>query len=144
MLQVELCAQDAAAVFLKDAVPVGEVEVCGIFCHDLAFSGQIRHRDQHVFHLSAVGTGIHINCTAHCAGDAISKFQAGQAAVQRRLTQSRKLQARASDDCIVDRPRLCTRMADVFQKTDSHFQSRGIHDHAPVARILKQDVAAVA
>ena len=35
-------------------------------------------------------------------------------------------------------------MADVFQKTDSHFQSRGIHDHAPVARILKQDVAAVA
>ena len=141
---MEFCAQDAAAVFLKDAVPVGEVEVCGIFCHDLAFSGQIRHRDQHVFHLSAVGTGIHINCTTHCAGDAISKFQAGQAAVQRRLTQSRKLQARASDDCIVDRPRLCTRMADVFQKTDSHFQGRGIHDHAPVARILKQDVAAVA
>ena len=35
-------------------------------------------------------------------------------------------------------------MADVFQKTDSHFQSRGIHDHAPVAPILKQDVAAVA
>ena len=134
---MELCAQDAAAVFLKDAVPVGKVERGSLCLHDVAVLRQIPHRLQHILHLAAVGSGVHIDRTAHRAGDAVGKFQPGQAVFQCGSAQARKLQARTGDHSIIDLTRRCPRMRDLFQKADAHFQGHGSNDHAPVTGILK-------
>ena len=70
-LQMELCREDAAAVLFKNAVAIAEIQLCGRHFSDLAFCRQIPHCGEHVLHLAAVGTRIHIHCTAHRAGDAV-------------------------------------------------------------------------
>ena len=130
-LQMELCREDAAAVLFKNAVAIAEIQLCGRHFSDLAFCRQIPHCGEHVLHLAAVGTRIHIHCTAHRAGDAVGKFQPGQAMLQCRLTQCRKADTCAcGQDCIFHRD-LCV-------------QCRNIDHHAGKAFVRKQDVAAVA
>ena len=128
---MELCREDAAAVLFKNAVAIAEIQLCGRHFSDLAFCRQIPHCGEHVLHLAAVGTRIHIHCTAHRAGDAVGKFQPGQAMLQCRLTQCRKADTCAcGQDCIFHRD-LCV-------------QCRNIDHHAGKAFVRKQDVAAVA
>ena len=96
-----------------------------------AFGGKVLHRGQHVLHLAAVGTGVHVDRTAHRAGDAVSKFQPGQAVFQRRFAQCRKPHARPGGE-------LCA------VHLHSVLHGGNIQHCAVVAFIGKQDITAIA
>ena len=113
-------------------MPVRKVQLGRRGFRDLTLCGEVPHRLQHVLHLAAVGTGVHVNGTAHRAGDAVGKFQAGQTMFQRSSAQSRKL---------LPCPR---RHLHGVRKTEFRFQGGGVDHRAAVALVGKEDVAAVA
>ena len=129
--QGKLRREDAAAVFLKNAVAVAQVKFCCRSLLHLALGGEVLHRGQHILHLAAVSTGVHVDCAAHRTGDAISKFQSGQAVFQRRFAQRREPHARPGGE-------LCA------VHLHSVLHRRNIQYRTIVALVGKQDIAAVA
>ena len=129
--QGKLCREDTAAVFFKNAVAVAQIKLRGRCLFYFALGGKILHRGQHILHLAAVSTGVHVDRAAHRAGDAISKFQSGQAVFQRRFAQRREPHARPGGE-------LCS----VHLHSVLH---GGNSQHcAIVALVGKQDITAVA
>ena len=129
--QGKLCREDTAAVFFKNAVAVAQVKFCCRRLFYFALGGKVLHRGQHILHLAAVGTGVHVDRAAHRAGDAISKFQSGQAVFQRRFAQRREPHARPGGE-------LCSvHLHSVLHGGNS--QHRTI-----VALVGKQDITAIA
>ena len=61
------------------ASPVGKFLLCSIQAAQVARCIQIFRTHRHLLHLTAVGAGIHIQAAANRAGDAVGKFQPGQA-----------------------------------------------------------------
>ena len=142
--KVELCREDATAVFFENAVAVSEVELFCRYLNGLPFCGQIPHGDQHVLHLAAVSSGVHVDSTAHRTRDTVGKLKTGEAVFQRRHAERREHLICTDNDSIVSQGRIFARETDVFKNTDRALHGRYIDDSSPVARILKQDVAAVA
>ena len=97
----------------------------------LALGGEVLHRGQHILHLAAVGSGVHVDCAAHRTGDAVGKFQPGQAMLQRRFAQRREPHARPGGE-------LCA------VHLHGVLHGGNIQHHAVVALVGKQDIAAVA
>ena len=86
---------------------------------------------QDVFHLAAIGSGVHIDGTAQCSRDTIREFQTGQLGAECFAAEGRK-------------PRACTGADEVFFLLDAVVQGRDINDCTTVASILKENIAAVA
>ena len=129
--QGKLRREDTAAVFFKNAVAVAQVKLrCRSLLH-LALGGEVLHRGQHILHLAAVSTGVHVDCAAHRTGDAVGKFQPGQAMLQRRFAQRREPHARPGGE-------LCA------VHLHSVLHGGNIQHHAVVALVGKQNIAAVA
>ena len=129
--QGKLRREDTAAVFFKNAVAVAQVKFCCRRFFYFALGGKVLHRGQHILHLAAVGSGVHVDCAAHRTGDAVSKFQSGQAVFQRRFAQRRKPHARPGGE-------LCA------VHLHGVLHGGNIQHHAVVALVGKQDIAAVA
>ena len=123
---------------------VAEVELLRRGFDDLPLPGQIPHRGQHILHLAAVGTGVHVDRTAHRAGDAVGKLESGEAGFQRRHTEGREHLTGPHDDRIVSKGRVFPRETDIFDNADAALHGRHVNDSPAVACILEQDVAAVA
>ncbi len=66
-------------VFCQQAVPVSQFQFLTGKGSDTRFREQHGSRAQHLLHLAAVGPGVHANAAAHRAGDAVGKFQPGEA-----------------------------------------------------------------
>ena len=96
-----------------------------------ALGGKVLHRGQHILHLAAVGSGVHVDCAAHRTGDTVGKFQPGQAMLQRRFAQRREPHARPGGE-------LCS------VHLHGVLHGGNIQHHAVVALVGKQDIAAVA
>ena len=141
---MELCREDAAAVFFENAVAVSEVELFCRYLNGLPFCGQIPHGDQHVLHLAAVSSGVHVDRSAHRTRDAVGELKTGEAVFQRRHAERREHLVCTDNDSIVSQGRIFARETDVFKNTDRALHGRYIDDSSPVACILKQDVATVA
>ena len=110
---------------------ITQVKLCRRSLFHLALGGEVLHRGQHILHLAAVSTGVHIDCAAHRAGDAVGKFQPGQAMLQRRFAQRREPHTRPCGE-------LCAvHLHGVLHGGD-------IQHCAVVALVGKQDIAAVA
>ena len=128
--QGKLRREDAAAVFFKNAVAVAQVKLrCRSLLH-LALDGKVLHRGQHILHLAAVSTGVHVDRAAHRTGDAVGKFQPGQTMLQRRFAQRREPHARPGGE-------LCSvHLHGVLHR-------RNIQYRTIVALVGKQDITAV-
>ena len=129
--QGKLRREDAAVVFLKNAVAVAQVKFCCRSLFYFALGGKVLHRGQHILHLAAVGTGVHVDRAAHRTGDAVGEFQPGQAVFQRRFAQRREPHARPGGE-------LCAvHLHSVLHGGNSQYRTI-------VALVGKQDITAVA
>ena len=128
--------QDApVGVLLKNARAVAHGQVCHRQCAQLQITVKEGHALQHVLQLIAVGTGVHIDRTAHRTGDAAGKFQTRQAQRLRLAAQPpQRLPGPGGD---AHRVRI---KAGVFHPG----QAAHVNDRAVKPGIVKQCVGAVA
>ena len=110
---------------------VAQIQLCRRCLHDLSFRGQIPHHSEDILHFAAIGTRIHIHCTAHRAGDAVGKFQTGQAVFQRSPAQGCEPDARTGCQHIAFNGNIAA-------------QCRNVDHHTGKTLVRKQDIAAVA
>ena len=134
---MEHCAKDAGIILFKRAVPVGKIQLGRFTVHPAAVGGEIADGFQHILHFAAVSTGVHVDGTAHRAGDAIGKFQPGVAVLEGKFAQLGKFQTCRCRNIIA---------VGILINRQSHSRcfGRNINDCSSKALIRKQDVAAIA
>ena len=121
-------------VFLKQAGAVAHLQIGGRQGAQLQIAVQKGHAFQHVLQLPAVGPRVHIDSTAHRAGDAAGKFQPGQ-------SQCLGLAAKASQR--LPRPGGNTHKVGIRVGCFHLIQASHIHNGTVKAGIVKQRVGAI-
>lgn len=88
------------------------------------------HPGDDVLHLAAVSSGIHIDCPAHCAGNAVGKFQPGIALLRGKIRRPCQGESRREPE------------ASLAGAGDPAGLCPGTEHHAPQSLIRNQQVRA--